>query len=78
MSTEITRKNAKEDIDLARKHCGLNEISKKKRQCLKCNKFFISPGNWNRICEKCNGKTLPTENEPGEYKISRHLNRKGL
>jgi len=41
------------DLNILRKESGLPELIAKKRRCLKCNKFFVSLGNWNRICESC-------------------------
>ena len=27
---------------------------KTRRRCLKCNRWFSSEGNWNRLCSRCN------------------------
>lgn len=32
----------------------IENVKKKKRKCLKCDKKFTSLGIWNRICEDCN------------------------
>ncbi len=55
MMTKKLFKNKKllKDLNELRRESGLPEITAKRRKCLKCNKYFVSMGNWNRICENC-------------------------
>ena len=32
----------------------VSKLKKTGRRCLKCNRPFLSDGNWNRLCSRCN------------------------
>jgi len=42
----------------------LPRFKKRRRRCLKCNRFFQSEGVWNRICSKCNSENRGIADSP--------------
>ena len=40
------------------------KFKKRRRRCLKCNRPFLSEGNWNRLCAKCNAANRGIANPP--------------
>jgi len=52
-NTTRSKKLLLEEINEARRLCGLPELNIKRRSCLKCDRKFKSEGNHNRICKSC-------------------------
>ena len=47
-----------ESVNNFRIRCNLPELlnNRQGKHCLKCDKLFLSEGNWNRICDSCKSK----------------------
>jgi hypothetical protein len=61
---EITRLERKSlEVNVARNAIGLPDIKILKRNCLKCDKSFISRTVGNRICDYCKDKITHVSND---------------
>jgi len=54
-----------EQIAYIRKLYGAKQIEVKTRKCLKCDGAFESEGDFNRICTKCSGRDIRSDERFG-------------